>query len=129
MQLNEVFPSNYIKAADLKGRAVSVVISAASIEKLGEDRKLVLKFQGKEKGLVTNKTNANRIGYLYGNDTDSWIGKEIVLYADLVDFQGKTVEAIRVRPPEQRSTEVATPAPAPKPVPKTNGELNDEIPF
>lgn len=102
MQLDQVFPSNYIKASDLKGRAVPVVIAEATIEKLGEDRKLVLKFQGKEKGLVTNKTNANRIAYLYGNDTDGWIGREIILYAELVDFQGKTVEAIRIRPPEKR---------------------------
>lgn len=109
MDLAEVFPSNYIKAADLKGRAVAVVIAGASIEKLGEDRKLVLNFQNKEKGLVTNKTNANRIAYLYGNNTDDWMGKEIILKAELVDFQGKTVEAIRVHPPERR----AAPAPAP----------------
>lgn len=109
MQLAEVFPSNYLKAADLKGRAATVVIAAATIEKLGDDRKLVLAFQHKEKKLVTNKTNANRIAYLYGNDTDAWIGKEIVLYGELVEYAGKTVEAIRVRPPEKRD---AAPAPA-----------------
>jgi hypothetical protein len=125
MELADVFPSNYIKAADLKGRTVTVVIADATIEKLGEDRKLVLTFQGKEKGLVTNKTNANRIAYMYGNNTDAWVGKEIALKAELVDFQGKTVEAIRVQPPAQR----AAPAPVAKPAPTTGGELSDEIPF
>ena len=102
MQLHDVFPSNYLKAPDLRGRDVTVAIADAKIEKLGDDRKLVIYFQGKGKGLVTNKTNASRIAMLYGDDTDGWIGKEITLYADWVDFQGKTVEAIRIKPPPQR---------------------------
>lgn len=99
MKLNEVFPSNYIKAADLQGREVTVIIAGAAMEQLGNDNKLVITFKGKEKGLVCNKTNAGRIAYLYGDDTDEWIGNPIVLAAELVDFQGKTVEAIRVRAP------------------------------
>lgn len=108
MLLNDVFPSKYVKAADLKGREVTVVIASVDIEKIGDDRKLVVYFQGKEKGLVTNKTNANRISLLYGEDTDGWIGKEIMLGTDFVDFQGKSVEAIRVKPPAKR-TAAATP--------------------
>jgi hypothetical protein len=64
----------------------------------------VLYFQGKEKGLVTNRTNADRIAYLYGSNTDGWIGKEIVLYTDMVPFQSKVIEAIRVKPPARRDT-------------------------
>jgi hypothetical protein len=105
MLLNDVFPSKYVKAADLKGREATVVISGVEIEKIGEDRKLVVYFQGKDKGLVTNKTNANRISLMYGEDTDEWIGKEIVLGTDFVDFQGKTVEAIRIKPPAKRGAE------------------------
>jgi len=99
MNMNDIFPSKFVKAADLRGRDVTVVIGSADIEKIGEDRKLVLYFQGKDKGLVTNKTNADRIAMMYGPDTDDWLGKEIVLYKDFVAFQGKNVEAIRVKPP------------------------------
>jgi hypothetical protein len=99
VKLNEVFPSNYVKADDLKGREVSVVISEAKMEKLGSDTKLVIYFQNKDKGMVCNKTNANRIAYLYGEDTDDWIGKEIVLASEFVEYQGKTVKGLRVRPP------------------------------
>jgi hypothetical protein len=102
VKLNEVFPSNYVKADDLKGREVSVVISEAKMEKLGSDTKLVIYFQNKEKGMVCNKTNANRIAYLYGEDTDDWIGKEIVLASEFVEYQGKTVKGLRVRPPAQK---------------------------
>ena len=86
--------------------AALVVISHAVLEKLGNDMKPAVYFQGKEKKLVIlNKTNFGRIAYLYGNDTDAWIGKEIVIYPELVEYAGKpTVEAIRVRPPERRET-------------------------
>lgn len=99
MKLGEVFPSNYIKASDLQGREVNVVIARAVMEKLGDDDKLVLYFQNRQKGMVCNKTNANRIALAYGDDTDDWIGREIVIYPDIVDFQGKAVEAIRAKPP------------------------------
>jgi F0F1-type ATP synthase alpha subunit len=99
MKLNEVFPSNYIKSEDLQGRDVPVTISQATMEKLGDDTKLVLHFQGKTKGMVCNKTNANRIAYLYGDDTDAWEGKEIVLTSEFVEFQGRTVKGLRVKPP------------------------------
>jgi hypothetical protein len=102
MELNTIFPSKYLKADDLKGREPTVVIASAEIEKLGNDSKLVLYFQGKEKGLVCNRTNADSIAYLYGTNTDGWIGKEIVLCTQMVSFQGKVGPAIRIRPPTAR---------------------------
>jgi hypothetical protein len=134
MELATIFPSKYIKAADLKGHEPTVVIARAEIEKLGEDSKLVLYFQGKEKGLVTNRTNADRIAYLYGQDTDDWIGKEIVLYTDMVNFQGKVTEAIRVKPPAPRTNGGARAVESKSP-PKAllknadDGAFDDAVPF
>ncbi len=102
MDINQAFPSKYIKAADLKGRDVIVVIASAEIETIGDDRKLVLAFQGKEKTLVCNRTNALTVAELYGNDTDSWLGREVVLFATKVPFQGKLTDAIRVKAPPRR---------------------------
>lgn len=104
MELATIFPSKYIKAADLKGREHTVVIAKCEIEKLGEDNKLVIYFQSREKGLVCNRTNADRIAYLYGSNTDAWTGREIILYPDMVNFQGKVTEAVRVKPPTKRET-------------------------
>lgn len=103
MKKTDIFPSNYIKAADIGNREVTVVISHVAMEKLGEDNKLVVYFQGKEKGMVCNMTNFDRIAYCYGDDTDDWAGKEIVIGTELVTFQGKTGPAIRVKgkPPER----------------------------
>ncbi len=102
MDINEAFPSKFIKAADLKGRDVTVVIASCEIETIGDERKLVLAFQGKDKTLVCNRTNALTVAEMYGNDTDQWVGREIVLFATKVPFQGKLTDAIRVKEPQRR---------------------------
>lgn len=99
MKLNEAFPSNYLKSDDLQGRDISVVIAGAELEMVGSERKLVLSFQGKKKSMICNKTNSGRIAYLYGDETDDWVGKEIVLTSEFVEYQGKTVKGLRIKPP------------------------------
>ncbi len=100
MNINDVFPSKYLKAADLQGHEPTVIISRCEVEAIGDQRKLVLYFQGKEKGMICNRTNADRIAFLYSPDTDGWIGKPIILFTDMVSFQGKTMQALRVKPPK-----------------------------
>lgn len=100
MKLNEAFPSNYLKAADLNGHNVTVTIVSVELVELGQGRdketKLLIAFRGKDKQLVCNKTNANTIAKLYGDDTDSWIGQKITIGPREVEFQGDMVQAIRV---------------------------------
>jgi len=129
MRISEAFPSNYLKASDLQSRNVLVKIDRAEYEMIGQDKKMVLYFQGKEKGMVCNKTNANNIAHLYGEETDDWHGHEIVLFEAMVDYQGKTVPAIRVRAPQRKPTPPQT---APKRMAKADAagaDMNDEIPF
>jgi hypothetical protein len=109
MHIDSAFPSKYLKASDLQGRNVTVKMGRVEQEKIGDDMKLILYFQGKEKGVVLNKTNANNIAGLYGGETEDWYGKEITLVEAMVDFQGKSVPAIRMRAPPRR--EAARPAP------------------
>ena len=122
MRISAAFPSDYLKAADLQGRSVRVVMDRVEMKDIGGDHKPILFFQGKDKGMVLNKTNANNISVAYGDDTDDWTGKEIVLFEAMVDFQGKTVPAIRVRLPQVKDR-----AP-PKPQ-HDHGALDDAIPF
>jgi arabinogalactan endo-1,4-beta-galactosidase len=133
--INDAFPSNYLKAADLKGRNALVTMDRTEFEKIGDDRKLILYFEGKDKGMVLNKTNANNIALAYGDDTDEWNGKEIVLFEAMVDYQGKTVAAIRVRaptakdraPPPRQSDDPITSGP--QPARRSSAEMSDDIPF
>lgn len=101
MKVSQAFPSDFLKAADLDGNA-RVVMAHVEMKDIGDDHKPVLHFKGMEKGLVLNKTNANNIAAEYGDDMDDWMGKEIILFTAWVDFQGKSVEAIRVRAPQPK---------------------------
>jgi hypothetical protein len=86
---------------------------------------------------VTNKTNANRIAHSFGPNTDAWIGREIVLYTDLVNFQGKTTEAIRVKVNMPTTSAKPAPSTATSPVrarqephsENPGNDMNDEIPW
>ena len=58
MDINAAFPGEFLKAADLQGRQAAVVIDRVEMQKVGDDHKPVAYFQGKDRGLVLNKTNA-----------------------------------------------------------------------
>lgn len=99
VNINSAFPSDYLRADDLKGRTVKVTIDDVTMEKMGEDQKPVVHFVGKDKGLALNKTNALMIASSYGPDTDAWRGKEIEIRPDKTSFQGRIVDCIRVQMP------------------------------
>ncbi len=127
MKISQEFPSKYLKAADLQDKDVRVTMASVEKELLGDEKKLILYFKGKDKGLVLNKTNSSTIADAYGDDTDEWFGQDVILFSVMVDFQGKVGPAIRVRPPSARDKVPAgkqAPAPAP-----AKQELDDEIPF
>lgn len=101
MNINDAFPSNWIRAADLKGQTHALAIERWALEDMGNDgknMKPVIYFQGRNKGLVLNKTNALTIGLVHGQELDGWIGKTIELFPAVVLFQGQNVPCIRVRP-------------------------------
>ena len=133
---------NYLKAEDLHGREATVTIASAEVVKLDDGMKVCLYFQGKEKGLLLNKTNSTTIAALYGSQTDHWIGKPITIGMSWVDYQGKQVQAIRVRtirplgngpadhqaPPQHAAQPPARQA-EPNAYSQARPDLDDEIPF
>lgn len=139
MNIDQEFPSKFLKSADLQGEAVKVKIKEVKKEILGDDEKLAIYFAGKSKGMILNKTNAFAIRGAYGPNTDDWIGQVIELFAMPVEFQGRMVEGLRVRVPKQRKQEADNgwtdndENPAPKEARTSGGgraaDLDDEIPF
>lgn len=130
MNINESFPSNFLKAADLQGTTPTVTISNIKVEDIGEDRKPVIYFAGKEKGIVLNKTNANNIADIYGPETDDWIGQKVMLFTTFVDFQGRSVEAIRIRAAAKSNAAKAEAPAKPKSPPQFDDDgADDDIPF
>ena len=144
MHIEAAFPAKYLKQADLQGRSVRVTIARMEIEDVGDgDRKPVLYFDGKDRGLALNRINADTISSTYGPETDAWIGQVIELYPDPnVYYGGKKVGGLRVRVPRQATAHVIQPQRAPlngqpggyternpPPPTATAADLDDEIPF
>lgn len=105
VNINTVFESDYLKAADLDGKPHLATITKVELETMRDNKqKLCVSLKEWDKGLLLNLTNANNIAAFAGPETDDWIGKQIVLFTAWVDFQGKSTEAIRVRPPKHKAT-------------------------
>ena len=130
--INDAFPSKFLKASDLAGAEPIVVMDRVEFEPVGRDRemKAVLYFHGKQKGLVLNKTNANKITEITGTAlTEEWHGQRIRLYATETTFGGDTVDCVRVKP-ATKSVMPRMTKPAPPP-PEDDGRPveDEEIPF
>lgn len=111
--IDKIFPSRYLKAADLDGREITVTIKDVKLENVGQtkDSRPVLYFRGTNKGLVLNVTNSKRIATMVGSkDTDDWEGHRIILYPTETEFQGDTVDCIRVKAPKGVTGNGAKPA-------------------
>jgi hypothetical protein len=101
MKISQLFPSKFVKAADLNGKTITLTIAKLVVEELGhgneKERKPVLYFQKATKGLVLNRTNAMTIASLYGDESDDWPGKRISIYPTRVRAFGSMQDTIRVR--------------------------------
>ena len=90
-----------LKAEDLQGKRVKVIVESISVVELDGKNKPKMTFKDREKSMILNVTNWNRMVELTGSeDSDKWIGQEIQLFPTKVEFQGKMVDAIRVWLPE-----------------------------
>lgn len=129
MNINDAFPSNYLRASDLQGRTVTVTISGCEMTTFQDgSSKPALSFQNKDKGMVLNKTNSQMIADSYGPDTDTWIGKPIELFSMRVQGPNGMTDGLRVKIPGGQSRPASAPvqsvgaSPAPQ-------DLDDDIPF
>jgi hypothetical protein len=139
MRISQAFPSKYITAGDLQDRAHVLTVSRVEMADIGkenqQEHKPVVFFQGKEKGMVLNKTNAETLAYVYTDETDNWIGKPVEVYPDTVMFQGKVVPCIRVRKPVQAAPAASSQmhrdhqAPLDQVPLSSPHDLDDDIPF
>lgn len=118
--INDAFPSRFVRATDLKGHRVVVILDRVEYEVLDRQKKAILYFRGKEKGLVLNKTNANRLIQLLGTAiTEQWSGQRVTLYAEPVPFQGGMVPGVRIAPVAIPEQPYATPHQWQQPAPGT----------
>jgi hypothetical protein len=92
-------------------------MASIAMENVGRgELKPVLHFVGTDLGLILNATNRRTIAEALGDDMLTWIGKVIVIFAEMVDFEGRFVPGVRVRVPKQKDP------PAPVVVSPPNGD-------
>jgi hypothetical protein len=101
--INDQFPSKYLRASDFDEEGAIVTIASVRQETMknrdGRDEiKPILFFREHEQGLVLNKTNAKKISTLLkSEDTDDWVDAQVRIYATETQFGADTVACLRFR--------------------------------
>jgi hypothetical protein len=121
---DELFPSRYLKADDLHGKAARVTISQVDFEALRQrdgTQKVsaLVYFAGARKCLVLNKTQATEIAEIAGSkEFDKWPGTVIQIAPGRAPNGKPTIVVSRPAPqPANGTNGTTTPPPAP-----TNGQ-------
>jgi hypothetical protein len=70
--------SKYLGASDLKGQRPRHTIGKVDVAELKEKdgttkRKRIVYFEGEDKALVVNKTNAVKLAIAFGKDSRDWV--------------------------------------------------------
>ena len=121
MRISERYGGQYLKAG-LVDKPMLLTVKKVTEEAMrGDPRdiKLVAYFEETDKRLALNSTNANNLASSFGDDAKTWKGRQLVVYPTTCDFQGKTVDCLRVRQPKPKGQ--ASPAPV--------STSDDDVPF
>jgi hypothetical protein len=89
MRKSEAFPSRFFRAQDLVGKPLTVTVASVDYEDVGDVQKLVMRFQGHERGLVVNATNWDLMTLITkSDDSEDWVGARVTMFAEKVSFRG-----------------------------------------
>lgn len=94
--VNDIYTSNVLKAADLNRRRKTLRIREVETKDYNDGPKLVLHFEETDKSFTLNKTNALMIASLFGDDFNRWEGKRITLRPDVTNYPAPNTPCIRV---------------------------------
>jgi len=105
LDINEFFPSTYLKAADILGKKLECTIDRIESGDEGVQNKPIMYLTGKDKGIVCNRTNAMNVASVYGNDTSAWTGKKVIISTHKVtNPSGALVDGIKVEAVQEVQT-------------------------
>ena len=123
-----MYDKEFLYSFDLQGRDVTVEIARVKGGELTgtggkKNKKPVLYFKGKEKGLALNITNARIIASMYGSfKSEDWLGKRVTLYPTTTTFGKETVDCIRIRPTKPNGKQATQPDPEPEDAPEPGSD-------
>jgi len=131
-RIGEMIESKYLKQSDVEDDVVVTVekVGKANIARKDDEPeyKWLIRFKEFSKPMVLNATNIKRLAKACtSEDTDDWIGKQVVLFVDPdVEFGGNVVGGLRIRA-HKSTQEPRQMAPT-----QTGGKFDDlesDIPF
>jgi hypothetical protein len=99
-EFDDLYGSKYFGVNDLHGEEPLRKIGKVDVTELKEKdgstrRKYLVYFEGEDKALPLNKTNARKLADAAGKDRARWPGLTVQLYAEMTSL-GK--EGVRLRP-------------------------------
>ena len=119
-KVSEMIQSKFLRKEDLDDD-VLVTIKKIALEDVpgdGGEQRWVCYFRELPKGLVLNVTTIRTLESAFGGDTDDWVGGKVTLFVDPgVQYKGKVVGGVRLRPHKAKVVPASTPA-----------DFNDQIP-
>lgn len=109
MKASAMLESKYLKQSDVEEDTTVTVRSLKRVNVARDDEepeyRWTVLFKEFEKPMVLNATNIKRMSKALGDDTDDWIGKQVVVYVDPdIEFGGNIVGGLRVRATKSKVT-------------------------
>lgn len=138
-RVNDMIESKYLKQSDVPEDVIVTVakIGKVNIAKEGDpaEEKWACKFREFQKPMLLNSTNIKLLEKACGSDdTDDWIGKEVILYVDEnVSFGGQVVGGLRIRkqrqePAKKTAAQPTTPTKTTQ-APSGMDDIDSDIPW
>jgi hypothetical protein len=95
----------YISASEIGSKEPVVTVRDVTLAKLapyeggaGRDKnRLIIWIVGKDRGWVMGTTNAECMAAMFGEDTDGWIGKRLMIYTTMVQTRNGKELGIRIK--------------------------------
>jgi len=124
-KVSDMIVSKFLRKEDFDEDRVMTIKTVKLEDMPGDDgqQKWVLYFREEAKGMALNVTTIRVLEKAFGDDSDNWVGKRVMVYVDPnVSFGGRVVGGLRLRPPKQAAA-------SPPPKQEVEEEFSDEIPF
>ncbi len=100
VSVDEMFPTEHIKCADLRGEPRTFTITTVAKQEVDGEKGIkvrgVVKFKETDQSLVMNRTNASLLMAMFGPNPQAWLGKRVTLKPDETKFGPDTVPCIRI---------------------------------
>jgi hypothetical protein len=97
---DDIYGSKYFSVPDLGGSTLRVKIGKVELADLREKdgttrKKFVLLFNGLDKAMVLNKTNASVLADAFGKNPTAWVDQRLELYSEMTGL-GKPGLRVRI---------------------------------